>query len=150
MPLIHIETFIAAPIQRAFDLMRDAETHVRTTAQTRERSVSGRTTGLFELGDEVTWEAVHFGIRQRLTVRITRCEPPHVFEDQMVRGAFAHFTHVHAFRENGGGTVMVDDFNYAAPFGFVGALAERIILTRYMRRFLEQRANALKEIAEGD
>jgi len=49
---------------------------------------------------------------QRLTARVTQCAPPHVFQDEMVRGAFQVFAHRHTFRQEAGGTVMVDDFTY--------------------------------------
>jgi hypothetical protein len=57
MPLIRIETLIAAPAVVCFDVMRDATVHIRSVAHTGERAVAGRASGLFEAGDEVTWEA---------------------------------------------------------------------------------------------
>ena len=96
----------------------------------------------------MTWEAVHFGVMQRLTARVTQCAPPHVFQDEMVRGAFKSFVHRHTFRQEAGGTVMVDDFTYRSPLGLLGALADQIFLERYMRAFLEERARALKQMAE--
>ena len=148
MPLIHLETFIAAPAQRCFDLMRDVGVHTRTTSKSSERAVGGKTSGLLSQGDEVTWEAVHLGVRQRLTARVTRCEPPRLFEDQQVRGAFHTFTHRHEFRDVPGGTLMVDDFRYTTPFGIVGVIADKLFLERYMRRFIRERAESLKQIAE--
>jgi ligand-binding SRPBCC domain-containing protein len=101
------------------------------------------------LGDTVTWEATHFGVRQRLTARLTRFERPRLFEDEMVRGAFRSFTHTHEFRPAGAGTVMVDTFRYTAPLGVLGLLADRLFLERYMRRLLTERAAFLKRAAEG-
>jgi len=106
------------------------------------------TSGLLGPGDEVTWEAVHFGVRQRLTARITRFEPPHLFEDEMVRGAFRSFTHTHEFRPVEGGTLMVDTFRYASPLGPLGVLADKLFIERHMRRFLTERAASLKRLAE--
>lgn len=89
--ILRITTDIIAPIERCFDLARSVEAHVASAAWTRERVVAGRASGLFELGDEVTWEALHppgswVGVRQRLTSRVTRCERPWLLQDQMVRG----------------------------------------------------------------
>src|SRR5256885_17143582 len=84
MPVIHLETIIHAPRQVCFDLMRDVEAHMGSTAATQERAVAGRMSGCFELGDLITWEARHFGLRLPMTVRVTRCEPPEVFVDEMV------------------------------------------------------------------
>ncbi|MGZ4112889.1 MAG: SRPBCC family protein, partial [Tumebacillaceae bacterium] len=97
MPLIRQELYIHAPIDVCFDLARNVDVHTETTAQTRERVVGGVTRGLMELGDTVTWEATHFGIRQQLTAKITLLEKPHRFVDVMVKGAFHSFTHTHEF-----------------------------------------------------
>lgn len=110
--------------------------------------MGGVTTGLLELGDEVTWEAVHFGIKQRLTARVTRLERPRLLEDQMVRGAFHAFTHRHEFRPQNGGTVMVDTFAYTSPLGILGRIADVLFLERYLRRFLADRALHIKRVAE--
>ena len=43
---------------------------------------------------------------------------------------------------------MRDVFEYSAPFGPLGWLAERLFLSAYMRRFLEKRNRELKAVAE--
>ncbi|TMC44942.1 MAG: SRPBCC family protein [Chloroflexi bacterium] len=148
MPRIRIETAIAASPERCFDLARDVGAHIRSTAGTAERAVAGVTTGRMSLGDEVTWEARHLGIRQRLSARITRFDPPRMFQDDMVRGPFASMRHVHEFHPRDGGTTMVDTFTFASPLGPIGAIADRLFLTAYLRRFLMSRAAALKRMAE--
>ena len=119
-----------------------------STTKTGERVVGGVMSGLIGLGDEVTWEAVHLGVRQRLTARITRLEPPALFVDEMVRGAFRGFTHVHEFQDAGGETLMVDRFDYSSPLGPLGRLADWLFLERYMRALLVERAAYLKQAAE--
>jgi ligand-binding SRPBCC domain-containing protein len=110
--------------------------------------VGGVTDGLLELGDEVTWEARHLGVTQRLTARITRLDRPVVFEDVMVRGAFASLRHVHEFVPRDGGTTMIDTFTFTSPLGPLGAIVDRLFLAGYMRRFLISRAHELKRMAE--
>ena len=106
------------------------------------------TRGLIGAGQEVTWSARHFGVRQSLTSRITIFDPLHHFRDSMVRGAFARFDHDHHFEAREGGTRMLDLFDYAAPLGRLGRLAERLVLDRYMQRLLVERARAIKSFAE--
>ena len=68
---IIVETLIHAPRERVFDLARDVGAHNRSASFTDERCVApGRTDGLLELGDLVTFEGVHFGIRQRFTAEL--------------------------------------------------------------------------------
>jgi ligand-binding SRPBCC domain-containing protein len=148
VPVIIQETYIQAPIEVCFDLARNVEVHTKTTSNTKERAIGGVTKGLLENGDSVTWEAIHFGVKQRLTARITEMEKPHTFSDEMVNGAFHSFNHTHEFLVNGKGTIMMDTFEYQAPFGIIGQLANKLFLEKYMKRFIVSRANELKIIAE--
>ncbi len=148
MPIIELTTHIAAPIERVFDLSRDIDLHVRSTAHTGERAVAGVTHGLIGLGEEVTWRAKHFGLWQHLTSRITQFERPDHFRDSMVAGAFRRFDHDHLFSAEGGHTVMRDVFDYNAPGGPVGRLVERLVLNDYLRRLLITRNAVIKAEAE--
>ena len=148
MPRIELVTDITAPIGRVFDLARSIDVHQQSQTKHREKAVAGRTSGLIEAGEDVTWEAVHFGIRQRLTSRIDAMTPPVHFRDSMVAGAFAGFVHDHHFEELPGGTRMTDVFDYTAPLGRLGRLANRLFLERYMRRLLEERNEVIRRLAE--
>jgi ligand-binding SRPBCC domain-containing protein len=146
---IHLETRIAAPIERVFDLARDIDLHARSMAASGEEAVAGRTSGPIELGETVTWRARHFGRWWTLTSRITVVEPPIRFADEQASGPFARFEHTHTFGSMAGGTLMTDDWDHTPPFGPLGWLADRLVLARHMRRLLETRNAALKAEAEG-
>ena len=148
MALIRVETDINAPPAVCFDLTRSIDLHLTSTGNSGERAVDGVTSGLIGNGQQVTWSARHFGIRQRLTSRITAFDPPRYFRDSLVRGAFSRYDHDHYFEPIEGGTRMVDVFDYAAPLGLLGRIVERLFLTRYMRRFLIERAIGIKAVAE--
>jgi ligand-binding SRPBCC domain-containing protein len=148
MSRIHLVTLIDAPVERCFDLARSIDAHLASTSATRERVAAGKAHGLLELGDEVTWEAKHLGVRQRLSSKIVAFDRPRYFRDSMVRGAFARFDHDHTFESIDGGTRMIDDFDFDAPLGVLGRLADVIFLRSYMTRFLTERAQELKRLAE--
>jgi ligand-binding SRPBCC domain-containing protein len=148
MPIICLITQMRAPIGRCFDLARSIEIHLRSTEKTRERAVGRTTNGLIALNDEVTWEATHLFIRQRLTSRITVWSPPHHFRDSMVRGAFHSFDHDHFFEHDQGVTTMQDRFEYKSPLGSLGRLADLFFLKRYMERLLRTRADVVRLAAE--
>ena len=97
MPTIKLETKINAPLERVFDLSRCIDLHEATMTKHHEKAVSGVTKGLINLNETVTWEATHFGLRQKLTSKITEFERPNHFRDSMVKGAFARFDHDHFF-----------------------------------------------------
>lgn len=148
MALITLQTFIRAAPEQCFDLSRDAGVHLLSTSHTQERVVAGRREGLFELHDEVTWEAVHLGIRQRLSTRITGFDRPYFFEDTMQQGAFKRMRHEHHFKKENGGTLMTDLFDYEVPMGFAGRIFDRIYLEKYMTRLLEKRNSMIRQLAE--
>ena len=145
MRTIRIETWIAAPPERCFDAARDLDLHVASMSHTGEQAVAGRTTGLIELGEEVTWRGRHFGVVQHFTSRITAFDRPRHFQDTMQRGAFRSFVHDHFFEAENGGTRMVDLLAFAAPLGVLGLIAERLFLGAYLRRLLTRRAHALRD-----
>jgi len=148
MPVIHIETNIKAPMDVCFDLSRNIEIHVESTKQTGETAIAGKTNGLIELGETVTWRAKHFFIWQTLTSKITAMERPYYFVDEMVQGAFKSFRHEHYFVEKGGITQMADVFKFESPFGLLGIVANNLFLTRYMKHLLIKRNAVIRHFAE--
>jgi ligand-binding SRPBCC domain-containing protein len=115
---------------------------------THERVVTSIASDLLGPGAVVTWEATHFGARVRLMSKITQFDAPHSFEDEQIAGPFQSFWHRHEFDSQNGVTVMTDLVRYQSPFGFLGTLAERVFLDRYLHALLERRAAHLRELAE--
>jgi len=149
MSRIELTTLIQAPNDTVFDLSRSIDLHVRSTAHTGEAAIAGVTSGLIGLGEEVTWRAKHFGVWQYLTSRITAYDRPNHFRDSMIRGAFKRIDHDHFFTATANGTMMRDVFDYEAPLGPLGGIAEALVLDRYLRRLLLVRNRAIKDSAEG-
>jgi ligand-binding SRPBCC domain-containing protein len=154
MPTITVETFIGAPREVCFDLARDVRVHEQTTVASKERVVAVVRDGtecaatLLELGDEVTFEATHLGVRQRLTSRIVAFDPPHNVIDEMQKGAFKSLRHIHRFELATGGTTMTDVLEFESPLGILGRTADKLFVVSYMRNFISQRAIELKRLAE--
>ena len=149
MPRIEIETMVHAPVAVVFDLSRSIEIHQLSQSRHSERAIGGRTSGLVEAGESVTWEAVHFWKRQRLTSRIVEMRAPHYFRDSMVSGAFARFDHDHTFEAIAADRTRIRDvFDFTSPCGILGRIADRLVLTRYMTRLLAERNREIKRLAE--
>lgn len=148
MPTIIIHTAINASIETVFDLARDIDLHKKSCEHTKEEAIRGKTSGLIELNETVTWRAKHFGIWQTLTSKITAFEKPKFFVDEMVKGAFKSFTHEHHFSQIQETTFMKDVFHYQAPWGILGKAATFIFLHKYMTNFLKHRNRTIKNYAE--
>lgn len=151
MPKIELRTLIKAPAELCFDLSRSIDLHMLSTQHTGEKAIKGKSSGLIELGESVTWRAKHFGIWQELSSKITDFQRPCFFVDEMVEGAFKSFRHEHHFiQKSGGVTEMIDYFCFQSPLGVLGKLVNTLFLKEYMRRLLQQRNQYIKKAAESD
>lgn len=141
---IRILTELAAPVEVCFDLSRSIDLHLESMISPKERAVAGVTSGLICEGEEVSWEARHFGILWRMTSRITEFEPPHRFVDEMVRGPFASFRHEHVFEPHGAGARMTDIVEFRTRWGPLADVSAKA----YLRRLMAMRNAAILTKAE--
>ena len=144
---LRLTTALAAPIERCFDLSCSIDLHAESMQASKERAVAGVTSGI-GLGEEVTWEARHFGVTWRVTSRITEYERPRRFVDEMQAGPLRGFRHEHCFEEHDSVTTMVDVVDYRLPLGPLGRLVDALAFRRYLHRLLLTRNAFIKAAAE--
>ena len=139
MPTIELSIEIHSNIETCFDLARSIDFHTISTSRTNEKAIGGRTSGLINLGEQVTWQATHFGIRQKLTSKITTYERPFHFRDEQVKGIFKFIVHDHYFEQGDGKVIMKDVFKFQSPVGFIGQVFDKFVLKKYLTKFLFER-----------
>ncbi|MFD8560161.1 cyclase [Streptosporangium canum] len=151
MPSFEIVTHVMAPPERIFDISLDVDVHTASMAGSSEKAVGGVLAGNLKLGDTVTWQARHFGIRWRMTSTISAYDRPGYFVDEQVSGPFKRWYHAHYFRSYGhDGTVMSDVVEFAAPLGPLGRIAEMLALRHYMPKLILIRNQHIKQVAEAN
>lgn len=148
MPIIVLKTSINASLEKCFDLSRSIDLHMESMKSSDEKAINGRLTGLIELGEQVTWQAKHFGLSFKMTSQITAMAKPAYFIDEMINGPFKKLHHKHQFISLNSQTEMTDIFEFESPFYLLGWLADFLFLKCYMRKLLTQRNNMIKLIAE--
>ncbi|MDP9229768.1 MAG: SRPBCC family protein [Bacteroidota bacterium] len=149
MPKIHLTTFIAAPVNRVFDLSRSVELHKESMKKYKERAVGGTTFGFLERNDTVTWLAKHLMKTRVLRVKISDYKRPDLFIDEQIKGDFKMMKHEHHFKPCENGTIMIDIFSFETPYGKWGEWFNALYFTKYIKNLLEQRNRTIKEYAEG-
>jgi ligand-binding SRPBCC domain-containing protein len=150
MPLIHLTTFIKAPVERVFDLSRNVELHKESMKQHKEEAVAGTRFGLMGKDETVTWKARHFFKTRVLRIKITDMQQPLRFVDEQAQGSFKILKHEHHFKSCENGTIMIDLFHFESPYGTIGKLLNSFYLTRYLKHLLQQRNKTIKEYAESN
>lgn len=148
MPLIHITTFISAPIERVFDLSRSINLHQISTADTNEKAIDGVMSGLINKNETVTWQAKHLFKTRQFTSKIVEMESPSFFIDEMQKGDFKSFRHEHHFKAAQNGTIVIDLLNFETPYGELGKFVSAIFLKSYLQKLLVKRNAVIKDYAE--
>ena len=148
MAKIHLTTFIAAPVERVFDLSRSIRLHMISTAASNEKAIAGVLDGLISENETVTWQAKHLFKEREFTSRITMMKRHSQFTDEMIQGDFKYFSHEHFFKTIDNGSFMIDYVNYESPYGVIGKLMNKLYLNNYLTRLLIKRNEVIKEYAE--
>lgn len=148
MPTIHLTTFIAAPVERVFDLSRNISLHKIAMQKTGEVAIAGITSGLINLDDTVTWKAKHLLKTRFFTLRITEMKPFEKFTGKMIRGDFVSFQHEHFFKPADNGTIIIDIIHYETPYGLSGKLVNQFYLNTYLETLVKNRNEVVRQYAE--
>ena len=150
MPIIHLTTFIAAPVNVVFDLSRHIGVHKESMSKHKEEAVAGTRFGLIEKDETVTWKARHLFKNRLLRSKITEMKKPDMFIDEQVQGDFKMMRHEHHFKPCDNGTIVIDLFHFESPFGMLGKWFNTLYFTHYLKRLLEQRNKTIKKLAESE
>lgn len=150
MPFIQLTTFIAAPVERVFDLSRSVNLHRASMNKFGEQIIDGKLSGLMELNDTVTWKAKHVFKERILKTVITAFNKPHSFIDEQAKGDFKKMKHEHFFKPIENGTIMIDQFQFELPHGTFGKWFSQLFFTKYMERLLTERNKMIKTVAESN
>ena len=88
--------------------------------------------------------------RGRWVARITECEINRYFADLQVQGPFKSWHHRHEFvpqlRDGTPGTLIRDVVDYEVGFGLLGPLADRLFVSRQLRRTFAWRQQVVREL----
>ena len=161
MPQIERTIEIHAPIERVFDFITDIRNHSRVAPPETQEQLLDAGDFPMRVGTVVRMHARYGGVRWTLASRITVFDPPGpshpdcaYFRDEQVHGPFALWQHDHCFASTPtGGTRLTDRFTYAAPFGPLGRLVERLWLNgrmHHLMKFMQATEKRLLETERGD
>ncbi|RFS20678.1 hypothetical protein DVR12_19150 [Chitinophaga silvatica] len=76
---------------------------------------------------------------------ITQVKDMEYFVDEQKIGPYRLWHHQHRFKEIEGGVLMTDIVTYAPPFGFLGAIANKLFLKKQLKELFEYRTKALEK-----
>lgn len=86
------------------------------------------------------------GIKLNWMTEITNVQEGKYFVDEQRFGPYALWHHQHHFEEIKGGVHMTDIINYAIPYGFIGRIANSILVENEVRGIFDYREKKVEEL----
>jgi ligand-binding SRPBCC domain-containing protein len=84
-------------------------------------------------------------IRVHWVTEITQVNEPFHFIDEQRFGPYSFWHHQHHFRKVNGGVEIMDEVNYALPFGPIGHFAHWLFVGRQVNAIFDFRFNVLQQ-----
>lgn len=85
------------------------------------------------------------GIRMQWVTEITQVVEKRYFVDEQRSGPYAMWHHQHILEEVNGGVLMKDIVSYKPPMGFLGAIANRLMIRSQLEAIFNYRIKALEK-----
>lgn len=86
------------------------------------------------------------GINMRWVTEITQLVEKHYFVDEQRSGPYAMWHHQHILEPVDGGVLMKDIVSYQPPMGFLGAIANALIIRHQLEAIFDYRTKALDRL----
>ncbi len=86
------------------------------------------------------------GIPMNWTTEITQVNSPNFFIDEQRQGPYKMWHHQHHFEEKDGGVLMTDIIHYWPPMGFLGSLANTVLIKKQLKGIFDYRKVKIKEL----
>lgn len=99
-----------------------------------------------EDGAIIDYQLKFLGIPFKWKAEITQFRPMRYFVDMQRKGPYAHWHHLHHFKEVPGGTVVQDVVHYRLRMGWLGKWANLLFVRRSLGRIFEYRKQRVEEI----
>ena len=150
MPTIHLTTFIAAPVERVFDLSRNLTIYKTLMKDRKETMSSGAATNLVSQGETMTFHAKHLGKTRLVMTRVVEIQKPNSLVQEQVKGDLLHFKHEHHFKAVENGTILIDMIDFDGPRDFIGKIIGKLYLKRYLEKLIHKRNTLIQQYAESE
>ena len=87
-----------------------------------------------------------FGIETNWVTEITHVKENEYFVDEQRVGPYSMWHHQHIIKQQGDKVLMKDIISYKPPFGFLGSLANELMIKRKLNEIFDYRTTILEKI----
>ena len=143
---LKFETFLPTTLDRAWDFFSSPLNLQKITPQDMNFVVTSecREGAKIYPGMIITYTVSPlFGIKMRWMTEITHVKDKEYFVDEQRFGPYALWHHQHHFKQVDGGVLMTDIVNYAIPYGFIGRIANSLVVKTKLKKVFDFREEAI-------
>lgn len=102
-----------------------------------------------KVGSQAIVEQQFFGFSvARIVAEHTKYDPPHMFEDVLVKGPFKYWRHKHIVKQFEDRAKLIDEIEFKLPFSFLGTGAAVLFVLPKLEKMFEYRHKVTKEWCE--
>ncbi|MEO8583766.1 MAG: cell division protein [Flavitalea sp.] len=148
MPKIHLTTFIAAPVERVFDLARNLAVYKYVFNSRKETFSAASGTNLLGKDETISILAKHAGKTRLSTLKITSLQKPLIFTEEQIKGDLESYRHEHHFKSVQNGTIIIDLIEFGNPRDLIGKYLGRFYLKNYLEEIVKKRNDVIRNYAE--
>lgn len=150
MGRIHLTTFIAAPVERVFDLTRHVALYRFLFNSRQELFSSGGSTNLLDQGETISINVKHAGKTRMSMLKIASLKKPVHYIEEQWKGDLEHFRHEHHFKPTDNGTILINLIDFGLPKDIIGRLLGKFYLRTYLEELVQARSELIRRYAETD
>jgi ligand-binding SRPBCC domain-containing protein len=135
-------------LQTAWDFLSDPENLKTITPKSMGFEITSENIGQgMYPGMIITYKVrPMLNIPVKWVTEITQVHEGKYFIDNQKSGPYRFWHHQHFIKEIEGGVEMTDIVNYAAPFGLIGLIVEKLFINKKVRGIFEYRETILFEL----
>jgi ligand-binding SRPBCC domain-containing protein len=144
---LYEEQWIDQPIAKVWEFFSQGENLLKITPEHMKMSVLEKPEAKMYPGMIIRYQVSPLlGIPLNWTSEITAVEEESYFVDTMLEGPFKLWHHQHRFKEQNGGTLIIDDLHYKLPLEPLSKLGHSILVKRQLNNMFKHRQLVLKDL----
>lgn len=133
------EMLIRRPIEDVFLFFSMPENLAKITPKELNFRILTPQPIVMKAGAKIEYTIRLLGKKVHWVTLITDFEPPYSFVDEQLKGPYASWTHKHSFEQTEDGVRIIDQVDYAIPFGVLGELAHLLYVKKNLSDIFEYR-----------